>query len=60
MVVGNADPAQVYAVADRVQDLVGRPVNISLLSEEEIQGDSGFLRQIRSSPTVPLIGNAPW
>ena len=60
MVVGDADPTQVYAAADRVQDLVGRPVNVSLLSEEEIEGDSGFLRQLRSSPAIAVVGDLPW
>lgn len=60
MVVGTPAVEDVYAVADRVQERVGRPVNVTILSQEEIKGDSGFLLQVESQPTIQLVGESPW
>ncbi len=60
MVVGKPAVEDVYAAADRVQERVGRPVNVTILSGEEIKGDSGFLLQVESQPTIQLVGESPW
>ena len=42
MIVGTPDPDEVYAACDRVQDAVGRPVNPTILTREEVSEGSGF------------------
>ncbi|HZL80320.1 MAG TPA: ArsR family transcriptional regulator [Demequina sp.] len=58
MVVGSPKVEQIYSACDRVSDAVGRPVNPTILSEEEFAEDSGFLRSVRESPTVSVVGSA--
>jgi DNA-binding transcriptional ArsR family regulator len=60
MVIGTPDPAEIYDSCDRVGDAVRRPVNPTILTREEASADSGFLTQVRASPTVPIIGEMPW
>lgn len=60
MVIGTPDPDLIYGACDRVEELVSRPVNPTILTPEEAQQASGFLEQVRSSPTIPVIGSAPW
>lgn len=60
MVVGTPDPVAVYDACDRVGDAVHRPVNPTILSRTEAEGGSGFLENLRSNPTVPIIGDLPW
>ena len=60
MVIGSPEPDSVYGACDRVEELVHRPVNPTILSPEEAQEDSGFLDQVRNSPIVPIIGGEQW
>lgn len=55
MVVGTPDVARVRRLADQASGELGRDVNVTVLTPEEWAGrTSGFLRQVRSAPTVPL------
>lgn len=60
MVIGSPERDSVYGACDRVEELVHRPVNPTILSPEEAQEDSGFLDQVRNSPIVPIIGGEQW
>lgn len=60
MVVGAPDADEVYAACDRVQEAVGRPVNPTILTPEELSVGSGFLTQVASSPFVLILGVVPW
>ena len=60
MVIGSPEPDSVYGACARVEELVHRPVNPTILSPEEAQEDSGFLDQVRNSPIVPIIGGEQW
>ena len=60
MVVGAPDPGAVYDTCERVEGLVGRPVNPTILTREELQRDSGFLADLRAHPAVPVLGELPW
>jgi len=60
MVIGAPDAEAVYEACTRVEELVRRPVNPTLLSRAEAERDSGFLSQVFSNPTVPVIGVDPW
>jgi len=60
MVVGHPDPTKVYDACQRVGDQVGRDVNPTIMTPGELEEHSGFLLQVRQSPTVPVIGDLPW
>lgn len=60
MVVGSPDPAAVYQACQRVGDRVGRDVNATIMTPDELEEHSGFLTQVRSRPTVAVIGDLPW
>ncbi|WP_062521902.1 hypothetical protein [Demequina silvatica] len=60
MVIGAPDPESVYRACDRAEEWVHRPVNATILTPDEARGDSGFLDQVRNSPTVPIIGGEQW
>lgn len=60
MVVGTPDPMAVYEACRRVGDQVGREVSPAIMTPDEIAQPSGFLTQVRSSPTVTIIGDLPW
>lgn len=59
MVVGAPDVEAVYEACARVEDLVHRPVNPTVMSRQELRGDSGFLESVRGGAMVPLIGELP-
>lgn len=59
MVIGDPDVEAIYDACRRVEQRVGRPVNPTVLTDAEFAADSGFLRTVRSGPTVPIIGEAP-
>ncbi len=59
MVVGAPDPVAVYAACRRVGDLVGREVNPTIMTPDELNEDSSFLTQLRRSPVVPVTGEVP-
>lgn len=56
MVIGSPDPVAVYDAAGRVESVVGRPVNPTILTAEEWAEESGFLARVRESPMVTVIG----
>lgn len=60
MVIGTPDPDAVYEACERVEGLVGRPVNPTIMSLAEFQRDSGFLASVRENPVVPVVGEVPW
>lgn len=60
MVVGEPDPLAVYAVCQQVGDQVGREVNPTIMTPVELKEHSGFLTQVRQSPTVAVFGDLPW
>jgi DNA-binding transcriptional ArsR family regulator len=60
MVIGAPDAGAVYDASARVEELVHRAVNPTILTRTEAEGDSGFLTQVFSHPTVPVIGVNPW
>ena len=60
MVIGSPDPDAVYAACERVEGLVGRPVNPTIVTREEFRADSGFLASVRANPVVPVVGEVPW
>ena len=60
VVIGSPDAAQVYAACARVEEMVHRPINPTVLSGDEFQKQSGFLSEVRSSPAIPVIGGLPW
>jgi DNA-binding transcriptional ArsR family regulator len=61
MVVGTPDRDAIYDACDRVERLVGRPVNptIMTIAEAQAESQSGFMKTVTSRPTVPLIGVWP-
>ncbi len=60
MVIGAPDLEAVYDACTRVEDSVRRPVNPTILTRVEAEGDSGFLAHVFANPTVPVIGVNPW
>lgn len=60
MVVGSPDPMAVYDACRRVGDQVGREVSPTIMTPDEVRQRSGFLAQVRESPTVAIIGDLPW
>lgn len=60
MVVGSPDAGAVFDACERVERLVGRPVNPTIITREELQRSTGFLDHVRSSPIVPVMGDVPW
>jgi DNA-binding transcriptional ArsR family regulator len=60
MVVGIPDPIAVYDACQRVGDQVGREINPTIMTPDEIVERSGFLEHVRNSPTVAVVGELPW
>lgn len=60
MIIGEPDLEVIYAICDRVESQVGRPVNPTVLTGDEFHQETGFLQHIASNPTVPVIGEPPW
>jgi DNA-binding transcriptional ArsR family regulator len=60
MVIGMPNANDVYDAVARVEKSVHRPVNPTILTREEAEGDSGFLQHVFANPTVPVIGVSPW
>jgi DNA-binding transcriptional ArsR family regulator len=60
MVIGTPSPERVYDACDRVEMRVHRPVNATILTPEEFATESGFLAQVRTGPTVPILGELAW
>jgi hypothetical protein len=60
MVIGEPDAAGIYDACARVEELVRRPVNPTILTRAEAERDSGFLAHVFANPIVPVIGVNPW
>jgi len=60
MVIGTPDAEAVYDACTRVEDMVRRPVNPTILTRDEALGTSGFLTNVRAGPVVCVIGLPPW
>jgi hypothetical protein len=60
MVIGNPDAVAVYDACLRVGEAVSRPVNPTVLTRDEVEEESGFLAEVRTSPVVPIMGEVPW
>jgi len=58
MVIGSPEPVAVYDAAGRVESVVGRPVNPTILTAQEWAEESGFLTRVRESPMVAVIGGS--
>ncbi len=56
MVVGAPDVDAVYEACTRVEAVVYRPVNPTILRPSEFNEASGFLDTVRSGPIVPVLG----
>ncbi len=55
LVVGEAEPDDVYAAAHRAERRLGRPVNVTLLTPAEWERPrSGFLTAVKTGPLVPV------
>lgn len=59
MVIGSPSPEAVYDACDRVERLVGRPVNPTIMTREEFREGGGFLDHIVANPRAPVIGQLP-
>ena len=60
MVVGVPDATDVYDACERVEEIVRRPVNPTIVTRDELTGSSGFHAQVRSEPIVHVLGDPPW
>ena len=60
MIIGTPDPDAIYDACQRVEDSVHRPVNPVITTRQEFDDDSGFHQQVRKSPVVSIVGDAPW
>ncbi len=60
MVIGAPKVEEVYDAVRRVEESVRRPINPTILTRTEAEGDSGFLAHVFASPTVPVTGVDPW
>jgi predicted nucleotidyltransferase len=60
MVLGEPDVDAVYEACARIETAVHRPVNPTILTPEEFAAPSAFLDNVRSGPTVAVIGELPW
>lgn len=57
LVIGRPDPLQVYAVVREVSRELNRQVNPTILDWDEWRADSGFLKEVRSNPLIPVLGD---
>lgn len=58
LVVGDPDPAELYEVARRATELLGREVNINTVSEQRWSvASDGFIQTVKSRPLVPISLN---
>lgn len=56
LVVGQPNPDDVYAACRRVEERIGFPIDVTILSPDEwLRPDSGFVRSLRTQPLVPLV-----
>lgn len=55
LVVGDVDATDVYDAVETVQRDLALPVNPTILTADEWAADSGFIRQLRARPLLPLL-----
>ncbi|MGC1207538.1 MAG: helix-turn-helix domain-containing protein [Ornithinimicrobium sp.] len=60
MVLGKPDVDAVYEACTRIEAAVHRSVDPTILTPEEFAESSGFLENVRSGPSVVVIGELPW
>lgn len=60
MIVGDPEVDAIYEACTRVEAVVHRPVNPTILSAEEFAAESGFLASVRSGAIVEVAGEQPW
>ncbi|CAN5492736.1 hypothetical protein BH20CHL7_BH20CHL7_08870 [soil metagenome] len=60
MVIGEPRVDAVYDACSRVEEAVRRAVNPTILTRAEIDGQSGYLKDVRAHPVVPIVGVPPW
>lgn len=60
MVLGQPDVDAVYDACTRVEAVVHRPVNPTILTSEEFAEPSGFLDDVRGRPAIAVVGELPW
>ena len=60
MIIGQPTPNEVYEACERVEQVVHRPVNPTILASDEWAEESGFSQTVRSGPTVPVLGETLW
>ena len=58
MVIGAPDADAIYEACERVEALVGRPVNPTILTAEEARSErtSAFMQSVSTQSRLPLIG----
>ena len=59
MVIGTPAPELVYDDCERVESLVGRPINPTILNAAEYGRVDGFGEHVRTHPRIPVIGDLP-
>jgi DNA-binding transcriptional ArsR family regulator len=59
MVIGSPSPEAVYDACERVERLVGRPVNPTIMTGEEFGRGGGFVDHLQAGPRIPVIGELP-
>ena len=59
MVIGSPSPEAVYDACERVERLVGRPVNPTIMTSEEFRHGGGFVDHLQAGPRTPVIGQLP-
>lgn len=57
LIVGDLDHGALAEGLHAVAMRIGREINPVVLGADELQSDSGFLRDVAASPMTPLIGN---
>ncbi|MHB1010108.1 MAG: helix-turn-helix domain-containing protein [Propionibacteriaceae bacterium] len=59
MVIGSPSPEAVYDACERVERLVGRPVNPTIMTSQEFRRGGGFVDHLQAGPRTPVIGQLP-
>jgi DNA-binding transcriptional ArsR family regulator len=60
MIIGSPEPDLVYQACDRVEAVVRRPINATMLTRAEAGTQSGFMESVRGGAIVPVLGEVPW
>ncbi len=60
MVLGTPDAEAVERACAGIEAMVHRPVHPTILTRAEFAQATGFAQDVRSKPTVPVVGDLPW